>query len=374
MIMYTFLIKPTNNCNLRCKYCFISNAVKSSSDMMTIEMAKFAIKQIADFIGGKGEMACKILWHGGEPLLWNASKYESVLSHMNEVYPHIHWDNSMQTNLTLLTDEHLKIFKKYNVKISTSMDGYENLHDSVRVKQNGTGTHSELVSKLHLLASNKIRVGLIVVLNAVNFDKIVDIYDYFKRYNQGFRVNPLIDSGEACCNKDLAITPEQYAEAMIQLFDYWINDESAIPVSNFIDWTSSLVTRATSSCSFVKNCQRTFTVIEPNGDISVCDRLCGEKDFVFGKIEANNFTDILQNKQKIFENRADILRETDCRDCKYWNICYGGCPAESIGGVKDINRKSKHCLSYRKIFDHIEKTILENHIINNLIKPVELCN
>ena len=96
--MYTFLIKPTNNCNLRCKYCFISNAIKSSSEMMTIDIAKHAIKQIAEFIGSKNETTCKILWHGGEPLLWSVSNYESILSHINEVYPHIQWDYSIQRN------------------------------------------------------------------------------------------------------------------------------------------------------------------------------------------------------------------------------------------------------------------------------------
>jgi sulfatase maturation enzyme AslB (radical SAM superfamily) len=93
--------------------------------MMTIDIAKHAIKQIAEFIGSKNETTCKILWHGGEPLLWSVSNYESILSHINEVYPHIQWDYSIQTNLTLLTEEHIKIFKKYKVHISTSMDGYE---------------------------------------------------------------------------------------------------------------------------------------------------------------------------------------------------------------------------------------------------------
>lgn len=364
--MYTFLIKPTNNCNLRCKYCFISNTVKSSSDMMSIAMAKLTVDKIAELLANKNEKNCKILWHGGEPLLWKSVNYDNVLSYMYNTYPNIMWDNSLQTNLTLFTDDYIPIFQKYNVKLSTSMDGYEELHDKTRVMLNGNGSHKIIVEKLHKLSLKGIRTGLIVVLNAYNADKLIHIYEYYKRHNQSFRVNPLIETGEASKNKNLAITSEKYANVMKSFFDYWINDSDAIPVYNFIDWSSTLVTRVTSSCSFVENCQKTFAAIEPNGDISACDRLCGEKDFIFGNIKNDNLINIFKIKEKVFEKRVEFLKSTDCNVCKYWDICYGGCPSESIGNLNGINNKFKFCSAYQDILNHIEKTIINNNLNSEL--------
>lgn len=360
--MYTFLIKPTNNCNLRCKYCFINNNIKSLSNIMTIELAKIIIDQIAKFIllPHNANRVCNILWHGGEPLIWDASYYREVLSYMHDTYPGVTWKNAMQTNLTLLTDEHIQVFSEFSVRVSTSMDGYSSLHDANRIFANGNKTHSIIVEKLHKLAEKNMRSGLIVVLNRTNIDKVIEIYDYYKKYNQGFRVNPLIDTGEALINYSLSISPESYAEAMKRFFDYWINDDDAVPVHNFIEWTSALVTGVTSSCSFTENCQNQFTVIEPNGDISVCDRLCGSAEYVYGNIMKDDLYEVFLKKQKVFEKRSNILRMHDCKDCKYWNICYGGCPTESSGGLENINMKFKYCDSYKEIYQYIE-----NYINNN---------
>lgn len=357
--MYTFLIKPTNNCNLRCKYCFINNGVKSLSKTMTIELAKTIIDKIAQFIllPHNANNTCNILWHGGEPLIKDASFYRAILCYMYETYPGVVWKNAMQTNLTLLTDDHIQVFKEFSVSVSTSMDGYSSLHDANRIFANGNKTHSIIVEKLHKLAEMNMRSGLIVVLNKTNIDGIIDIYNYYKKHNQSFRVNPLIDTGEALTNSNLSISPESYATTMKRFFDYWINDNDAIPVHNFIEWTSTLVTRVTSSCSFTKNCQSQFTVIEPNGDISVCDRLCGNTEFICGNIMKDDLYEVFLKKQKVFEDRSRILKTHECKDCKYWDICYGGCPTESRGGLENINMKFKYCDSYKEIYQHIENFI-----------------
>ena len=358
--MYTFLIKPTNNCNLRCKYCFISNAIKSSSEMMTIDIAKLAIKQIAEFLGEKNETACKILWHGGEPLFWDSAKFDEILTYMNAQYPKIAWHNSIQTNLTLLTEDHIKVFKVHKMGISTSMDGYEQLHNQTRVMHNGEGSFQLFMNKLQLLRDNSIPVGIIVVLTSKNINKVIDIYEFYKSIKQSFRINPLLDAGEAIVNNHLSITPKQYSEAMITLFDYWFKDKDAIPISNFIDWTSALVTRLCDICVASNNCQTIFTVIEPNGDISACDRLTSQKEFVFGNVKNDNLLKVFSNKKQIFENRTEQLKNGECIDCKYWDICYGGCPSEG----QTIMNKTRYCQSYIDIFSHIEKIIKSNKLIN----------
>lgn len=359
--MFTFLIKPTNACNLRCKYCFIQDTLKASSKIMSVDLAKKTIDKIAEFIIEHHQIECKIIWHGGEPLLWKASNYDAVLSYMYDAYPEISWENAMQSNLTLLTDEHLRVIKKFDIDLSTSMDGYEQLHDQTRLTSDGCGSHSLVLEKIRTLRGEGINFGLILVLTSRNIDKIIDIYRYYKNLNQGFLINPLLAEGEAKTNEDLSITPEQYSEAMIKLFDYWVKDKDAVSVSNFVEWTSSIATGMTSICSFCRNCQTIFSVIEPNGDIAPCDRFCGHKEFIFGNIQTDYLTDVYERKYRVFAKRADILKDSECQDCRFWNVCNGGCPSESIGGMGDINHKTTYCHAIKSIYTHIENFIT-NHL------------
>lgn len=359
--MHTFLIKPTNRCNLRCKYCFIDSDIKSSSNLMSIELAKLIIDKVASFVYSKGFKSCKILWHGGEPLYWSANNYEEVLAYMFNQYPYINWRNSIQTNLTRLSNKHLDTFRKYDMKLSTSLDGYKDINDSVRVCANGKGSFDFVVEKLHNLSLNKIRSGMIVILSSVNFEKIIEIYNFFRSHNQSFRINPLINAGDALKDK-LSITPMQYANAMTNLFDYWITDKKAVPVANFIDWISTLVTRKTSSCTFVDNCQESFTVFEPNGDISVCDRLCGVSEFIIGNIIKDSLPHIIQKKKHIFIHRATKLLASSCRDCDYWDICYGGCPAEAYFQYHNVNYKFGNCMALKYIYNHIKAQYLDGNL------------
>ena len=159
---------------------------------------------------------------------------------MFETYPHINWINAMQTNLTLLSDDFLEVFQKYGVQFSTSMDGYEELHNQTRVTITGEGSYKMIADKLSYIKSKGMDIGLIVVLNSKNIDYLIDIYKFFKEHNQEFIVNPLYIEGEVKHNNDLSITSEQYADAVIKLFDYWIKDYDAVNIGTFTEWASSL--------------------------------------------------------------------------------------------------------------------------------------
>lgn len=325
--------------------------------MMTIDLAKITIDKIANLLSESNENTCKITWHGGEPLLWGRNNYEKILSYMFETYPHINWINAMQTNLTLLSDDFLEVFQKYGVQFSTSMDGYEELHNQTRVTITGEGSYKMIADKLSYIKSKGMDIGLIVVLNSKNIDYLIDIYKFFKEHNQEFIVNPLYIEGEVKHNNDLSITSEQYADAVIKLFDYWIKDYDAVNIGTFTEWASSLKTMSPSVCTYCENCQNVFTVIEPNGNILACDRLCGNENYVFGNVIKDSLNEVYNRKRELFAKRTEILKNTECADCRYWNICYGGCPSDSIINKNNINTKFSYCEALKKIYNHIENTL-----------------
>ena len=56
------LVMPTDQCNMRCKYCFHGNS-GYSKEIMDLEIFKKVILSIVDKWS-----RVQIVWHGGEPL------------------------------------------------------------------------------------------------------------------------------------------------------------------------------------------------------------------------------------------------------------------------------------------------------------------
>lgn len=105
----------TNECNLRCPYCFEDN---KTAQNMTLETA---IKAMETF------KPTNISFFGGEPLLnW------PVIKEVVEKYPDVHF--GLTTNLTLITDEMIDFFDEHNVSVMVSLDGLPAIHNKNRCK------------------------------------------------------------------------------------------------------------------------------------------------------------------------------------------------------------------------------------------------
>ena len=148
--MITFIIKGTDGCNLRCKYCSIGEK-KSDYNLINTDTLKLA----GDFIVRKaeelGDNKIHIILHGGEPTLVSPQIYCDFFNYLLKTYTSISFDFSMQTNGYYFTDETIALIKEFDISIGISIDGDEKTHDSMRVDCNNKGTFPE---------SRKILLGL----------------------------------------------------------------------------------------------------------------------------------------------------------------------------------------------------------------------
>ena len=84
----------------------------------------------------------------------------------------------------------------------------------------------------------------------------------------------MFNAGEAVnAGESLAISPEEYAEMAIELFDLWYNDSNhTLKETTFIDIASYFVskTKRSQGCMFSANCQSNFMAVSPSGEIFPC--------------------------------------------------------------------------------------------------------
>ena len=98
-------------CNIQCLYCYQNPQRDAANISQSYDLTK--IKEAIDIEGGPFTL------FGGEPLLLPLRDLENLWAWGHERYG----KNSIQTNGTLVSDEHIALFHKYKVHVGMSLDG-----------------------------------------------------------------------------------------------------------------------------------------------------------------------------------------------------------------------------------------------------------
>jgi len=329
---------------------------------MPIETAKNIIAQTTDSVSTKRRKRVTILWHGGEPLLWGVENFKEIFSYTGRFADRVVFRHSIQTNLSLINDEFIELFKEYNVRVGFSLDGVKEINDAQRKKADGSGTFDVIMSKVDRCRETGLNVGVIIVASSAFKGRVKELYEFICSKRLNFKFNPLFISGEAIHCKDFSLSPMEYAQMSNELFDLWYNDhERQIKESTFIDIASSFLTPdyRTKGCMFSENCQDNFFAISPRGDVFPCGRFCETSPrHSYGNINNESLADILSRQKKSEPYlRSEFIKNSGCRQCEFYGLCHGGCLHDGFLTRGDFKSKTFLCAAYKSIFKHIQKRI-----------------
>ena len=148
----TFIV--TEDCNLRCKYCY--QVHKNNKKRMSFEIAQKAVDYLLDHPDLFNSEAVTWEFIGGEPLL--------EMELINQICDYIkvqmykknhHWFNKFRfnigTNGTLYQSEAVKKFIRRNKETSNigiTIDGTKQKHDLQRIYQDGHGSYDDVVANI----------------------------------------------------------------------------------------------------------------------------------------------------------------------------------------------------------------------------------
>ena len=310
----------------------------------------------------------KLIWHGGEPLLWGEDNYKKVFDFIIDELSDMDIQNSIQCNLSLVTPHYIELFKRNNVKVGFSLDGQKEINDEQRVFANGGGTFDKIMENLELCRTNGLQIGCVAVCSKKHVGQMKQLYHFMNSHKLNFKLNPLFETGEATNVKDeLGITAIEYADIMTELFDLCINDKSnTIVEENLLEMSSAVATGVTKHCLFGYNCQDNFMAIAPTGDVMPCGRFCDNDllKYSYGNLHNDTLAEILPRiKQTETYKRAEYIAKSGCAKCKWYNICHGGCLHDGFLASGDFRHKTFLCPAYKRIFAHIDKRLQESNII-----------
>ena len=345
MKQINILVKPTHQCNMRCKYCF-HEKYGYSDELLDVNKFKKFIKLLCgeyDFIN--------VVWHGGEPLLVPLSFYEEAYDFCNAQNSHFLF--TIQTNGTLITQDNIDFFRKRNTNFGLSFDGLTNEY---------TRSYTiEILNNIKLLQANGFRPGAILVVNQKNVFQLIEEYHFFDSMNVGLKLNPIFIDGAAEKNLDVNLNVNDYINNFIDFFKYWMKDtKGKINVATCVELAKLILYEHNGVCTFT-SCLSKWLCLDSDANIYPCDRLC-TPDYLLGNVdELSSISDVFDSRNFLKLLKISVQRREQCiNNCEYYKNCYSGCNANAILNYDDKYENGVSCYIHKQILKEIKKYVSDS--------------
>lgn len=344
-------IDLTENCNLRCTYCFTWGKTPRT---LPESLGKKIVDFFYEYFDRKGP--AEISFWGGEPLLEfdllkRLVKYAEKKFKGNVVF-------GGTTNGTLLDEDKLKFLTDHRCKMLISIDGTKEHHNKFRIYPSGEGSWDDVFRKIPLVLKYWPDARIRFSLTPLLIPDLITAID--KLHKEG--VNYFIFSPVYECDwtKD---NFKRLKKTMRQLVSY-LSRHKDIMIPHFYD--DIYGTKQIYPCG----AGTTYVAFGVDGTITPCHRF---RKYGSQYDEWNRKICIGNVKKGFFPLRQIFIdfpyvRQKQCKDCKAYTLCKGGCYAinyemsGSIFGIVD-----KLC-TYENIRFHtakmVQKKIKNQHEIS----------
>lgn len=374
----TFIIKPTMNCNLRCRYCFEfhKNGNFYDNHSLSIDDTERLVSKTADLFPKS-----RILWllHGGEPFLCGASFLRRFLSAVRFARDTkgVDFQIAVQTNGTLLTDECVALLQDNadllsGRVVSISIDGPQPINDLVRVSTDGRSSFTKVMDGIKRIQNSSLKFSTISVIGSHNIDHPKEVYGFMKSIQARLcKFIPCYNFSATGQPERFGINPIQYAKFMCSVFDMWMHDLPELPRDQtlVIDPIATVLAKITNVfvtwCEYRAEKCDNFVCLYPDGELWLCDTMdhLSMRDYGFiGNIRS--MSDDALTKALLAPCHACRFHEfyeemmNDCNRCDIFGLCKGGClPMRSIIKAQSSKLFVDYCSAKHLLFDHIRKAV-----------------
>jgi radical SAM protein with 4Fe4S-binding SPASM domain len=302
------------DCNLKCNYCY---AEERSVEGLALSVAEY--KVLIDELANMAE-GIHIAFTGGEPLLNKHTPELSAYCRGKGFYTYL------LTNGTPILEKNVHLISRSFDEIRISVDGSSaEIHDFHR----GPGTYAKTMTALKLLDDQGAQVRVAMTVTKHN---IGDISNAAKKFGSRFMFQPLFNAGNAKLNAELAITGDEYYEALATA-------DGVEPMARVGAVVTSLKNRGTTKCAIGD----TEISISHCGDVYPC-HMMHLKAYKAGNIREQSIQKIYLSSPVLAAARQlTIAARPECSECAIRLLCGGACRARAYYLAGDLNACDSFC-------------------------------
>ncbi len=335
-----FTLLPTLDCNLACTYCYEEHP----STVMSMEVQD----KILEIIQRRTENERKpihIAWYGGEPLLCmniveRISRKAMEIAKKHEVP----FTAMMISNGYLLTESIAKLLKELQVqRMQITLDGSPEKHNQYRRHKDGNDTFWTIMDHMES-ASTHIPIVLRINVdknNASSINEVLDIMD--SRNFQSKSISPYLGFikpyTQTCKHIELDCLSERefvhYNAQFLDTLDRRGYKGVVYPMP------------AHQICGAVN--EGPF-VVTPEGSLHKCWATVGIAEEAVGHVLAREDEEAspLHQQNYLKWMSYDPFEHSECRACKIFPICFGGCPNDRVPHPEGKVTHMNSCSMYKQ--------------------------
>ena len=372
------VLNVTEDCNMRCKYCYVSETYKYTRNRTKAMMSETtAIKALDYFFKMLGEVSkfnpgkkCAITFYGGEALL-NFQVIKKSIEYAKKNCPVTPMFN-ITTNGTLLVGDKVDYLIENNVAISVSLDGLRDEHDRNRVDARGAGTFKTIMNNIKNLREKY------PDYYKINFAAVYDLKTDFKKNDTFFEengsklpyvgmVSPVVDNGTDYYEKYNDEDIRCYREHYFSMLDKYIQCKCQNKkMSSYLEMLFELQLanvllrvrgkdEKLSILPFTCTCIPGMKIsVRPDGKFDICEKI--NETMPVGDTE--NGLDVKKISTVVKEYNDAIAKE--CVECPMNNVC-GICFSQVCGNGIFEKPNCQAILDSFKLNLSIVYTILEKN-------------
>ncbi|MBC7261513.1 MAG: SPASM domain-containing protein [Chloroflexi bacterium] len=317
----------TENCNLRCDYCFVHG--KNAFHRMSWDTAKKAV----DFLirESRDQKQLHIFYMGGEPFLeFELMRQVTLYAEERARETGKQVDFSVTTNGTLFTEESLAFCRDHAIRYMLSMDGDRETQNTHRKAPGGRGSFDLVLPWIPRMKHYQPWMGVRMTVHPDRAHALADDFDFLadQGINQ-FIIGPA--SGVEWTEEALATYRAQMIE-VLRRYKARLDQGQQLRCDLFRDLDNLFDKKGIWGCQ----AGRHSLTIAANGDISPCPKMLGLNDlqgiYRLGDLE-HGITDL--------DARMELVgmwgkRQTKCMTCDLADACTGGCFANNYEATGSI--------------------------------------
>ena len=352
-IVKSLCLMISQDCNLRCRYCFGAGGTYGSRSIMT---PKVGIAAVDFLLKTTPRKHCEIDFFGGEPLM-NFETVQKVTEYVRQ--KEIETGKSVKLTLTtngmLLDDEKIQWLNDNRISLVLSLDGRKEIHDAMRPDSHGQGSFDRVVKNFKKLVES--RNGENYYLRGTytnrNLDFTRDVLDMFEHGFDILSIEPAVlkNSSLALTEKDLPRIFEEYD----RLSEVYLARQKSGHGFFFFHFNIDLsngpcVAKRLAGCG----AGHEYFAVACNGDLYPCHQFVGREKYLLGNVFEG--LDESRDSLRQYFRESHVLNKDRCKDCWARFFCSGGCHANADlfnGDIRkpyelgcEIQKKRLECAIY----------------------------
>jgi uncharacterized protein len=338
----TVWLHVTNECNLRCHYCYIyktheympNEVGRRSVDAILRSAQKRHIKIVQlKYAGGEASLHMMSVIALHDYAVQQASEYGITVSAV------------MLSNGVVLSQQSIEALKARQIAVTISLDGLGSYHDGERPLIGGQGSSKYVLRTIDRLLANMLIPSLSVTVSLRNLLGLPDFMEYILAHDLPFSLNYYRANDFSTFDADLNFSDQQIIAAMRSTFAVI---EKNLPERSLL---GSLLDKANMSTTHHRTCGvgQNYLVINQRGGVAKCQM---DIQRTVTTIDSADPLKFVRDDHDGIQG-LNVEEKEGCRTCSWRYWCTGGCPMLTYRSTGRYDVKSPYCNIYTTLFPDV---------------------